>query len=607
MDQKNLILAIVMSVAILLGWQLLFPEPPKKPPQTTEQQATPAAPQPSQGATGPAAPPTPGAAPGAPGAPTVAGTGAQPGMTREAALAASPRLKISSPRVDASIALKGGRLDDLALAQYRVTVDPKSPEIVLLSPQGVANPYFADFGWTATGADVKLPGADAVWRADRVTVSPGQPATLTWENGEGLTFTRIIALDDNFMFTVTQRVKNAGTRAVTLYPYTLISRTGTPDSQGTYVHEGGVGWLGGGLREHGYGSMKDKGTYQENTKGGWLGITDKYWLVALVPDVNEEVTTHFTYALRDRADVYQVDYLGTARALAPGGEIEASGRLFAGAKEIRLLNDYEEYAGVDHFPYAIDWGYIGVLTKPLSAPIFYLLEFFKTHVFQDAYAGFGLAILLLTVLIKIAFFPLANKSYRSMSKMKILQPKMMELRERFKDDKARLNQEMMALYKAEGANPMSGCLPLLVQIPVFIALYQVLYVTIEMRHAPFYGWVHDLSAPDPLSLLHLFGLIPMSAYSLPEFLVIGIWPLIMGATMFIQQRLNPAPADPAQQKMFMLLPLIFTFMLARVPVGLVIYWAWNNVLSVAQQWYIMRKAGASPSRPAAPKAAKKKT
>ena len=586
MDQKNLILAIVFSVAILLGYQWIFPAPeqPKKPPQTTEQQAQTPTAQSSATAPTPSTAPSPQGAPSAAGgtAPTAATTPTPKVQDRSAALAATARLTVASPRLDGSIALKGGRFDDLSLKNYRLTIDPNSPEIILLSPQGAEHPYFAEFGWVADG-DTKVPSADTVWTADRKSLSPGEAATMSWDNGEGLTFTRTVAVDANFMFTVTQKVRNAGTRATTLHPYALISRTGKPPAEGTYLlHEGGVGVLNGSLVDPGYDDIKD--FKPQNTKGGWLGITDKYWLVALVPDPAQDVATRFTHTLRDKTDVYQADWLGAAQALSPGGEIVSTSRMFGGAKEVHLLDAYEQ-AGVERFSYAVDWGWFWFLTKP----IFYGLDYFKSIL-----GNFGLAILLLTVLIKAAFFPLANKSYRAMSRMKALQPKMMELRERFKEDRARLNQEMMALYKAENANPMSGCLPLLIQVPVFFALYKVLYVNIEMRHAPFYGWIHDLSAPDPTSVLTLFGLIPVVIPHSLEFLQIGVWPIIMGITMFLQQKLNPAPPDPMQQKMFMLLPVVFTFMLARFPAGLVIYWAWNNVLSCGQQWLIMRKAGVKP-------------
>ncbi len=369
---------------------------------------------------------------------------------------------------------------------------------------------------------------------------------------------------------------------MTLLPYGLISRTGTPPKSGTYLlHVGGVGVLEGSLQEIDYDDMADH-PITGTSKGGWLGLTDKYWLAALIPAKDEAVQTRFTHFMRDKLDVYQVDYLAPARTIAPGGTSELTERFFAGAKEVHLLDMYEKKLGIDKFSYAVDWGWFNFLTRP----IFYVLDYFK-----GILGNFALAILALTVLIKLAFFPLANKSYRAMSRMKTLQPKMMELRERYKDDKARLNQEMMALYKKENANPMAGCLPLVIQIPVFFALYKVLYVTIEMRHAPFFGWVHDLSAPDPTSILNLFGLFHWTPPHELAFLAIGAWPVIMGITMFLQQRLNPAPPDPVQQKMFMLLPIVFTFMLAHFPVGLVIYWSWNNTLSIAQQWVIMRRAG----------------
>jgi YidC/Oxa1 family membrane protein insertase len=572
---------------------MLFPEPPaKKPPQTTEQTQQPGAPQPGPSAQSPATPPSPSVPPSAtataPGAPTAAGTGAAAGATREAALRNSTRTPVATPRLEGSIALTGARFDDLALKDYRLTVDPSSPHIVLLSPVGAHNPYFVEFGWVADAPDVKLPANETVWRADRTTVAPGQPATLTWDNGEGLVFTRSIAVDENYMFTVTQRVRSNGSRTLTLRPFALISRTGTPEYEGTYLlHEGGVGVLNGRLEEVSYDDMKDKGGVTNPTKGGWLGITDKYWLVAVVPDPALDVATRFIHFRRQNTDIYQADYLGPPQSLAPGAEIASSGRLFGGAKEVKLLDAYEA-TGIERFSYAVDWGWFWFLTKP----IFYCLEYFKEALFKDTPAGFGLSILLLTVLIKLLFFPLANKSYRAMSRMKTLQPKMMELRERYKDDKARLNQEMMALYKAEGANPMSGCLPLLIQVPVFFALYKVLYVNIEMRHAPFYGWIKDLSAPDPTSIFNLFGLIPWTP---PEFLMIGIWPCLMGITMYLQQKLNPAPPDPMQQKLFMMLPVIFTIMLAQFPAGLVIYWAWNNVLSIGQQWLIMRQTAPPPA------------
>ncbi len=610
MDQKNLILAIVVSVAILLGYQLLVEQPKLQREQaqkaahqqTTEQTAQKApagAPAPATGAAPPAGGTAgvPSPAPGPVGTATDAAK-VPAAAARAAALARVPRVRIATPSIDGSVALDAGRLDDVRLRQYHVTTDPTSDEITLLSPPGAPHPYFAEFGWVAKGGNVKLPGPDAVWRASSGTLTPSSPVTLTWDNGQGLVFERTIAVDDNYMFTVTQRVKNTSGQPVTLLPFGLIRQFGAVKDSGTYlVHVGGVGVLDGTYEHSGYGDLDDE-PVTKNTTGGWFGLTDQYWLAALIPDKTAQVVAKIHHYKLHNEDVYQADYLAPARTVAPGATTEVTDRFFAGAKEVHLLDMYEQKLGIQKFDLAVDFGYLSFLAKPL----FYVLDYFKGIV-----GNFAIAILMVTVLIKLAFFPLANKSYRAMSRMKTLQPKMMELRERFKDDKARLNQEMMALYKKENANPMAGCLPLVIQIPVFFALYNVLYVTIEMRHAPFFGWVRDLSAPDPTSILNLFGLIHWTPPHALGFLAIGAWPVIMGITMFLQQRLNPAPPDPVQQKMFMLLPIVFTFMLAHFPVGLVIYWSWNNTLSIAQQWVIMRKAGVKRTPPAKPakKAAKK--
>ncbi len=387
-------------------------------------------------------------------------------------------------------------------------------------------------------------------------------------------------MDGDFMFTITQRVENKGNLPVTLHPYGLIRRQGTPEITGFYIlHEGPYGVFDGTLLEVDYDDLDDEGLVKKTGTGGWIGITDKYWLTALVPDQKARTDSRFTHREDDGKDRYQVDYLGSKTVVAAGGRSEVRSHFFAGAKEVDLLDSYMESLGVQRFDLAIDWGWLYFLTKPI----------FHGLVLINGYVGnFGLAILVLTVGIKLAFFPLANKSYTAMSKMKKLQPEMLKLRERFGEDKARLNQEMMALYKREKTNPASGCLPIVIQIPVFFALYKVLFVTIEMRHTPFYGWIQDLSAPDPYSVFNLFGLLP---FALPDFLMIGAWPLFMGLTMFLQQKLNPQPPDPVQAKIFMFLPIMFTFLLARFPAGLVIYWAWNNLLSIIQQWVIMRRMG----------------
>ena len=391
------------------------------------------------------------------------------------------------------------------------------------------------------------------------------------------------------MFKVTQRVTNRGERSVALRPYGLISRTDTPDVFGFWIlHEGLLGVFGETLKEVDYDDVSDAddGKIAQTSVGGWIGITDKYWLAALIPDQKASIASRFVHTLQDRRDKYQVDTLGDQQIVQPGETIEVSERLFAGAKEVRLLDAYEEDLGIVNFDLAVDFGWFYFLTKP----IFYVLEYFNRMI-----GNFGVAILLLTVLIKIAFFPLANKSYRAMSRLKKLQPEMMKIRDRFKEDRQRQNQEMMALYKKENANPVSGCFPILIQIPVFFALYKVLFVSIEMRHAPFFGWIQDLSAPDPLGILTAFGLIEWSIPEILQIANIGIWPLIMGGTMYLQQKLNPQPADPTQAKIFLMLPIVFTFMLGQFPAGLVIYWAWNNLLSIAQQWIIMRQMGVTMS------------
>ena len=591
-DNKNLVLAIALSVAILFGFELYFKEtrPPLPPEgQQTEQTIVPGTPAPAQ----PAKPSATPVAPNASSLPAAAGSEAQapssfsaPGSptslaqtNRKAILANTKRIPIDTPRLHGSVSLTGGLIDDLTLADYRETIEPDSAEIVLLNPQGMTASYYTQHGWSATGT-VKVPQPNTVWQSKSTKLTPESPAVLTWNNGEGLMFKRTIAVDTNYMFTVTQEIVNKSSAAQTFASYGLVSRWTTPETTDFYIlHEGLLGVFDDTLVEIDYDDIQSDKLVQKSSTGGWIGITDKYWLAALVPDQSGPVNARFIYNKKDGIDTYQVDFVGPPQTVAPGNSIQASSRVFAGAKEVRLLDAYEEQVGVKRFDLAIDFGWFYFLTKP----IFYALLWLN-----DRILNLGLAILVLTVGIKLAFFPLANKSYVSMSKMKILQPKMVQIRERFSDDKMRMNQEMMDLYKKEKVNPASGCLPILVQIPVFFALYKVLFVTIEMRHAPFYGWIEDLSAPDPTSLFNLFGLINWSP---PEFLLIGVWPILMGLTMFLQQKLNPQPADPVQAKIFMFLPLFFTVLLARFPAGLVIYWAWNNLLSILQQWIIMRRMG----------------
>jgi len=586
-DNKNTILAIVLSALVLLGWQYFFAVPQEKARQEqlqAQKQNLPTPAQPGQPAQAPAQSGTP-QVPGQAGAPAAATT-----IDRAAALAASPRVPIATGSLQGSIALKGGRIDDLALVKFRETVDPKSPPIILLSPSGTADPFYAEFGWTGVaGANVKLPTSETVWKqTGSGTLSVGHPVTLSYDNDEGLEFRRTIAVDDKYLFTIKDEVTNKGASPISLYPYALISRHGTPQTAGYYIlHEGLIGVLGdSGLQEYTYKNIAEKKAVNFDVTNGWLGITDKYWAATLLPDTSARLKARFSTGTLGTVPTYQTDYLLDAQTVAPGATTSVNARLFAGAKEVAVVNDYDKQLKLNRFDLLIDWGWFYFITKPLFIAIDYLYHLV---------GNFGLAILIVTVLIKIAFFPLANKSYASMAKMKAVQPQMTALRERYADDKAKQQQELMELYKREKINPLAGCLPIAIQIPVFFSLYKVLFVTIEMRHAPFFGWIHDLSAQDPTNIFNLFGLIPFDPTVLPvigSFLHLGAWPLIMGVTMWAQMKLNPAPPDPTQQMIFNWMPIIFTFMLANFPAGLVIYWAWNNSLSVLQQSVIMRKHGA---------------
>ncbi|NQW09592.1 MAG: membrane protein insertase YidC [Alphaproteobacteria bacterium] len=580
-DNKNLILAIALSVLVVIGYSMFI----EQPRQLAEQQRQAALQAETQTATNQGTAPAPGISGGvtAPsGAPVMPAT-IIPDVaeSRAAALAESPRITIKAPSVTGSIALKGARIDDVVLSNYRETLDPASPPIHLFEPTALRKPYYAEFGWvTAPNTPVKLPTADTVWIADKTLLEPGTPVTLRWDNGEGLTFERRIALDEEYLFTVTQTVRNASKAAVTLYPYGLLSRGGTPSILGFYIlHEGPLGVFDETLKEIDYSDLQEDGDIKVASQGGWIGLTDKYWLAALIPGKDGRWDYNFRHTIRNQDDRYQVDFLGQPETVAAGALATAESRLFAGAKLVSLLDRYADEYGITNFDLAIDFGWFYFLTKPF---------FFILNYFNSVLGNFGLAILALTVVIKLLFFPLANKSYRSMAKLKTLTPKMKEMREKYGDDRQRLNEEMMAMYKREKVNPAAGCLPILIQIPVFFSLYKVLFVNIEMRHAPFYGWVKDLSAPDPTTLFNLFGLIPWTP---PELLMIGAWPVIMGITMFLQQKLNPQPADPVQAKVFMFLPLLFTVLLSQFAAGLVIYWTWNNLLSILQQWVIMKRMG----------------
>lgn len=548
-DQKNLFIAFFFCVLILFGFHYLFP------PAAEKQHSAPVAP-----------------------AAQVSHTAkVLPRLSRHQALSQTSRLPFENSSMRGSINLKGACFDDLILTTYRESVNPNSPHIVLLSPSSSPQPYYASFGWTPLQGAV-LPDDKTEWTTQDTKLTEQGPVTISWDNGQGLLFQQVISIDEHYMFTVTQRVINTSPTSISLTPQATLTRQGDPKSSGFFIlHEGPVGVFEGKLHDPSYEDLGKTGMIQNPQAPGWLGLTDKYWLTALIPNPEDSILSSFSRKGEGEATLVNAFYQRDARTLAPGQELEVTNHFFAGAKILNLLDGYQTTLNINHFDLAVDFGWFYFLTKP----IFYALEFLK-----GILGNFGLAILTLTVLIKLLFLPLANKSYHSMARMKSLQPEIERLRTRYGDDKMKMNEKIMELYKKEKVNPLAGCLPMFVQIPVFFALYKVLFVSIEMRQAPFYGWIHDLSAPDPTTVFNLFGLIPWDP---PSFLMIGAWPLIMGVTMFLQQRLSPPPADPAQAKVFLVMPFFFTYLLAQFPAGLVIYWTWNNVLSIAQQWFIMKR------------------
>jgi YidC/Oxa1 family membrane protein insertase len=592
-DNRNIILAIVLSVAIIITWQYFFAQPMIEQQRQQQEMAEERAPTLD--------------APTAPGEMQPPGVPALPGMaaSREDALAASPRLPIDTPSFTGSINLQGGLIDDLRLKKYRTTVEPDSPIVTLLSPANAPGGFFIDQGWTpAPGSGLEVPRPQTVWSApDGAVLTPDNPVTLTWTNEADVTFRRTISVDRDYMFAVHQEIDNASRDTVTVYPYSRIKRHGIPPMENIFiVHEGLIGVFDEVLEEVDYSEIQEAtASMTYDTVGGWLGITDKYWAATVIPDQKTAVTGSFRHNIEGGQSVFQTDYITqeplTVRA-GSTGSVESL--VFAGAKVVDTVNQYAEQHDIVLFDRLIDWGWFPFLTQPL----FWLLNHIQTWV-----GNFGLAILATTVLVKIFFFPLANKSYVAMSQMKKLQPEMMKIKERFADDRMKQQEAMMALYKKQKVSPLSGCLPIVVQIPVFFALYKVLYVTIEMRHAPFYGWIRDLSAPDPTTLFNLFGLLPFTP---PALLMVGILPILMGLTMWVQMKLNPTPPDPIQAKLFNLMPLVFTFILAPFPAGLVLYWTWNNLLSIIQQYVIMRRQGVDINliqniRESLPSFARKKT
>jgi len=590
-QNKNLILAMALSALVILVWVTFFPPDQAVAPQpeTTASQST-TTPEPA--GTGIAA------APSATGAPT-----ATPDLTditqvtRSAALAETKRVRIDTPRLFGSLSLRGGRIDDLSLKDYRVSIEKDAANVVLLSPVGGPKAYYALYGWSPVGdlSQSDVPGAATDWTVeDGTTLTAQTPVKLVWDNGNGLVFRRTVSIDDNFMFSVRQSVTNTGNASVKLAPYGIVARHGEPKVIGFYIlHEGVVRATDGKLEETKYKDVKKLdafesvvGQEQSVDQNGWIGFTDKYWMTTLIAgkDRKFNAVTKFTPS----QTIYQTDMRLPVVSVEPGATQSVSTSLFAGAKEWETISHYQDSMSIEQFVDSIDWGMFFFLTKP----IFQVLHFMNGLI-----GNMGIAIISLTILIKALLFPLAYKSYVSMARMKELQPEMEKLKERAGDDRQKLQQETMKLYKEKKVNPASGCLPILLQIPIFFSLYKVIFVTIELRQAPFFGWIHDLSLPDPTSVLNLFGLLPWDApapTSFAHILSIGVFPILMGISMWLQQKLNPAPADKTQAQIFAWMPWVFMFMLGRFASGLVVYWVANNTITFTQQYLIMRSQGVKP-------------
>ncbi|PZQ49652.1 MAG: membrane protein insertase YidC [Rhodovulum sulfidophilum] len=585
-QSKNLILATALSFLVILAWFFLFPAP-----TPTERAADPTLA--TQTESGVATPGTEGAAPQ---------LGAAPEVTRAEALGETQRIEIRTPRLTGSMSLRGGRIDDLDLNDYRVTIAKDSPDVTLLTPAGVPHAYFALYGWSPSGGlpASAVPGPATEWSVEGNNVlTETTPVSIVWDNGQGLIFRRQIAIDANYMFTITQSVQNNTGAPVSLAPYGIIARHGTPpDLMNFYIlHEGVISVADGELNELKYSKVAELPTdpaeggaavlRTEVANNGWIGFTDHYWMTTLIPPSNQPFTAVTKYTAA--TDTFQTDVRMPVMTVAPGAIGVSETSLFAGAKEWATIREYQNTMHIDRFIDSIDWGWFFFLTKPI---------FWMLHNLHALIGNMGLAIIGLTFIIKLILLPLAYKSYVSMSKMKALQPEMEKMKEKVGDDRMKLQQEMMALYKREKVNPAAGCLPILLQIPIFFSLYKVIFVTLELRHAPFFGWIQDLSAPDPSSILNLFGLLPWAAPAVTSplhILSIGIWPILLGVSMWLQQKLNPAPADKTQAMIFNWMPWIFMFMLGRFASGLVIYWVANNTITFGQQYGIMRSQGIKPN------------
>ena len=558
MENKNVFIAIALSMSVLLFWSAFVDSPQ---PINDQNKKTLSA-QSEDRLTNNSI------------APSIEGTIIKENISREDSLKKTNRILLENEKIKGSISLIGATIDDLSFKNYKVNIE--SNDIVqFLNPKETKNAYFAESGWASVGNKIKVPTNKSVWTVlGNKILSVNNPITLEWNNGSNLIFKKKIEIDNNYLFKITQVVKNNSSEQIELYPYAQLTRKNIPeDLKGFYIlHEGFIAVLDEELKEDDYDDIEEKKIVREANKG-WIGITDKYWMTALIPASGEKFKSTFLYQ-----DGYKANFLlNNPKVIAPSSKANNEIKIFVAAKEVQTIDAYAEKENIEKLDLIIDWGWFYFFTKPLFFAVDYL---FKLT------GNFGIAIVLITVLIRLIFFPLANYSFKSMAKMKALQPEMARLKDLHKDDKTKLQQEMMSLYKKEQINPASGCLPVLIQIPFFFAIYKMLFISLEMRHQPFFGWIKDLSASDPTTIFNLFGLLPFTP---PSFLIIGIWPILMGLTMFIQQKLNPAPTDPIQAKIFMFFPIFLTVILASFPSGLVVYWTVNNILTIAQQWFIIKR------------------
>ena len=553
MENRDVIIAVILSTAILIGWSMYFENPDEAQRKRLEIQGK------TETQTNIQKPETPQTGKKLP----------TKAISRSDALKESDRVFIENSNLSGSISLRGALIDDIILKNYRETLDKSSKPIVVLSPKKSEDGYFVESGWATTKSDVKVPDNNSVWQIrEGKKLTPASPVTLEWNNREGVVFSKKIELDDKYLFKITETIRNEKSKTIELFHYSQITKNTKPNTENFYIlHEGLIGVVDKNLKEETYSTIeKEKKTY--TGKSGWFGITDKYWMSAIIPESGKSFKGEYSFA-----NSYKANFIISEPTIAnPQKSTSNTLKIFIGAKEVYPIDNYTEKEKIDRFDLSIDWGWFYFITKPLFFVIDYIFKIV---------GNFGVAIIILTLLVRILFFPLNNYSFKSMAKMKVLQPEMLRIKELYKDDMKRTQQEMMALYKREKVNPLSGCLPILVQIPIFFAVYKMLFVTLEMRHAPFFGWIKDLSAADPTTIFNLFGLIPWNP---PSFLMIGVWPILMGITMYFQMKLNPTPPDPIQAKIFAFFPLIMTVMLATFPSGLVVYWTVSNVLTMAQQY-----------------------